>query len=60
MSQAASRKGSDQSAENSKAGSKTKTRSRNGCPLCKAKRVSEVVAGLNVIPIRWLKSKGNS
>ncbi|KAK8029031.1 hypothetical protein PG991_006087 [Apiospora marii] len=39
MSQAASRKGSDQSAENSKGGSKTKTRSRNGCPLCKAKRL---------------------
>ncbi|KAK8091046.1 hypothetical protein PG994_000551 [Apiospora phragmitis] len=41
MSQAASRKGSDQSAENNKASanSKTKTRSRNGCPLCKAKRL---------------------
>ncbi|KAK8051154.1 hypothetical protein PG993_002539 [Apiospora rasikravindrae] len=40
MSPAVSRKGStDQSAENNKAGSKTKTRSRNGCPLCKAKRL---------------------
>ncbi|KAK8079497.1 fungal-specific transcription factor domain-containing protein [Apiospora hydei] len=39
MSQAVSRKGSDQSAENNKPGSKTKTRSRNGCPLCKAKRL---------------------